>query len=259
MATASGLRIHIVLCVLFWLAISVGARFSKATCLDNHCLQSFGNSSGVSNICFVPDPMPMGGLSATRCSNSKLESLISIHASRVQRGEAPSIAYWNVLHKRVLGGADWSVHEWQAGLDARVIAACLTGQRSDGSSETVCYIATADNDFAVRLRHCNGRAECGAIHPTTASMLLDRCWTHDRMPNLFDQILGQSRMIGITAERRNLHAVPWMSSADADEEVATLRAIPLTAYQLDLTKPQTGILRKAQVLSEREKPRRVRH
>ena len=233
------------------------ARFTKAGCFADHCLQAMKNSTGGSSLCFVPDQKPRGGLADVRCASSRFDRLVSIHARRVQQGE-PHIAYWNVLDKSVLGGAEWSVHEWQAGLEAGVIAACFTGLRSNGSSTTMCYTATEDDDFAVQGHECHARLACGTIHDTTKPMLRNGCRINNDVPNSLDYILGQYVKVDIGGQWHNLPAAPQKSS-NADGEAAIPSTNPMTVYRLDSTACATGIPGAVHGQFEVGKPLCVRH
>jgi len=232
-------------------------RITKAGCYANNCLQEFNNATGGRNFCFIPDQMPQGGLEDEVCSDSKLDGLVSIHAQGVQRGEVPNIAYWNLLDKSVLGGVDWSVHDWQPGLDADVIILCLTGSRSDGKSTTLCYRAKDDDDFVVKDDDCTARSACGAMHGTTQPMLQNGCSARKAF-NPLTQSLRQSVKMDIGARRPNMPAVPAAPSVLSRGEAVPVAIPKLMAYVVDNSECATSPPEAAREVFKPDKPHRAR-
>jgi len=223
-------RIPIALVLLAGCSQHAMGRLTQPGCFAHHCVQSFNNGAGGSSVRFYPDATDNGGLGDEVCSDPKLDRLVSIHARGVQRGEVPNIAYWNVLDKSVLGDSDWSVHEWQPGLEAGVIVLCLTGSRPDGTSTTMCYQAEDDDDFTTWGDDCNTRSSCGAMHGTRQPMTQTGRsvnWKFNRSSQT-----PQYVNLDIGAWRPNIPAVPAMPLVHGKGR-AMPAAISLTAYVVD--------------------------
>ena len=118
----------------------VHARFTRTTCWNGQntaCIQQ--NAAGA--WCYIPDVSP--GLVTTSCrgtsnyANPDFATVLEVYLA-----QGLSVAYYNGIDNSLLGGADYDIPS-----NPGVIRLCASGQAGDGSDQTLCANALADNTF----------------------------------------------------------------------------------------------------------------
>jgi hypothetical protein len=125
----------------------IHARFTKTTCWTGQntaCIQQ--NVAGA--WCYIPNvPDVTVGTSctgATPFTSADFATVLGVHLA-----QGLSVAYYNGIDNSLLGGADYSIPS-----NPGVIRLCASGQAGDGTHQTVCVNAFADNTFGGSL-FCN--------------------------------------------------------------------------------------------------------
>jgi hypothetical protein len=119
----------------------IHARFTKTTCWTGQNTPCIQQSAGGA-WCYIPNVIP--GLGATSCTGvgADFATVLEVHLA-----QGLSVAYYNGIGNSLLGGADYSIPS-----NPGVIRLCLSGQAGDGSYQTVCINALADNTFGAILQ-----------------------------------------------------------------------------------------------------------
>lgn len=118
----------------------VHARFTKTTCWsgqNTYCIQQ--NAAGA--WCLIPDASR--SLVTTSCTGTTSYTDIDfVTVLEVHLAQGLSVAYYNGIGNSLLGGADYPIPS-----NPGVIRLCASGQAGDGSDQTICVNALADNTF----------------------------------------------------------------------------------------------------------------
>ena len=155
------------------------ARFTRAACLGNDCIQR--NRYGT--VCYYPDPdTPINGLPKTTCSDEVLTSAMNAHLHVYARRPAifapwnPSGAYYGHANDSwvLLGNADYVVPSYVPSIETLVV--CQTGlvKSETRAFVTTCRFTTQDNDFDLANRQDTVPARCTATHGHDERVLTDR-------------------------------------------------------------------------------------
>ena len=125
----------------FYYMAPIYARFTRTTCWTNQntaCIQQ--NAAGA--WCYVPNVYDgQVGTSCTGTSHFTATDFATV--LEVHLAQGLSVAYYNGIDNSLLGGSDYSIPS-----NPGVIRLCASGQDGDGSDQTICVNALADNTFA---------------------------------------------------------------------------------------------------------------
>ncbi|KAH7098807.1 hypothetical protein BKA62DRAFT_711961 [Auriculariales sp. MPI-PUGE-AT-0066] len=166
--------VQIIPFILFFVARSATASFTRAAANGNDLIQPRGNTP-----CYSPSPRPVDKDDSytwgQACPNEKLEHMVIHHSVRFPRPETktPSIAYYNLETGEQLGDGTWSVHNRQDLLRQKQMAVCLSGSRG-------VDIRSDDNDAKTI---CWSRTFCGVMHAELESMKHDTCFVRLPVPS----------------------------------------------------------------------------